>query len=465
MLLAGLGGTWTLWGTDRGAGTDSRPPAAGGRPAGVRQDPVEETAPREIHGRALFTVAAPRFSRGDGSWLDGQWVTRNAYVHTGLSRIDAYSLGERQGRRLWSVPLGGPVCSAGPQVSDHGRVAVVLRARASKNPVCDQLAVVDIDNGRKLWQATLPTIRAQENQPPSVAINGGVVAVGAQHGLVAYPLEGTKPLWRSERLSCGGAVAYGGQALVVRILDSGVLACGRRGERLQKLDPLTGNPVWTYRLPDADTYKVLSNNPVVVATSPVNEYDDGDDELTHVISLDDDGKRQASFELGEASFAPCFNHNPQDCSFVVSDDTLYLPTTRRSQHQPNSILAFDLENGRTRAEYLAQYDHQIVPLRMSGERLIALQAEWTSLRCHCFATSTARETVEVLGIEPAGGKKTVLLRASFTDPDVKDTLAHAETLFRNGRLFLGRNRVDGPQRDRSRGADQLLGAVFGVRPR
>jgi hypothetical protein len=121
-----------------------------------------------------------------------------------------------------------------------------------------------------------------------------------------------------------------------------------------------------------------------------------------------------------------------------------------------------------RKRFAAEAGRHIMPLRMSGDRLLVLQTD---------DGSGPRSVVEVLAIDPATGHRTPMLRAESSDPDVRALMKvgapfDMPAVFEHGRLFLGRDWVAGPGRGRKpvggkhrkpgSPGDRYLGVVFGA---
>lgn len=248
----------------------------------------------KIEAKTVLRVDAPELRVGFNARTPGSWATEQSYVLTEDAAISAYSF-RPGGKRLWTIPLSGEVCVASPHVTTDGLTAVVFEESRPKRPgsriACNQPAVFDIDSGKKLWQVTLPAVTRFDGTP-GMAISGGVVAASWSRRnsrwetrTVAYPITGGKALWsekRNSRKSSQDMDISGGAGLI-----TGVRTYSTRtdhvGREVQKLDPRTGRPEWTYRIPKGyDSFLVASTQPVVLAVSE-NDYDQ-ESEVTHLLS-------------------------------------------------------------------------------------------------------------------------------------------------------------------------------------
>ena len=140
-----------------------------------------------------------------------------------------------------------------------------------------------------------------------------------------------------------------------------------------------------------------------------------------------------------------------------------MPTGRhhKESKRPNSIFEFDLKTGKNKGRLaVAEAAQQIVPLRMSGERLLALQVGYES-----------KAAAKVYRIDPATGEKYPLLTTVVSNPDITGlmdlTSLRSKPLFEHGRLLFSRTECEGPTRPTGgksdvQSGDQLLGVAFGA---
>ncbi|MFJ1968712.1 PQQ-binding-like beta-propeller repeat protein [Streptomyces sp. NPDC087903] len=461
VLLAAVlaGGGWALWGRT----------ADGGSSAGLRET-VERT-PHETAASRLFTLDPPKLKPGWGASTPGSWATGTSYVKTESAAISAYSLPE--GKRLWRIPLDGEVCGATPYVTTEGRTAVVFRSRMRGKTYeevrCDRLLVFDVDDGRTLRHTALPRRGVLSYSDPEVTISGDVVAVNWDSGSMAYPVTGGKALWTQKRARCRDGVRLSGGGALVR-MRAGCAEGSRR--KVSRVDPRTGRPLWTYEVPRKYwTAAVLSTDPVVVAASEGDTDEDHEDTyMTHLLSLDEHGRLRATIPLPEEDCFTLSEWDSRERSYAVTRDTLYLPTLREKLRHDDlgAVVALDLRTGKVRKRFAAEAGRHIIPLRMSGDRLLALQTD---------DGSGPRSVVKVFGIDPATGHRALMLRAESSDQDVRALLevgapSNVPAVFEHGRLFLGRDGVTGPRRGlkpvgskhREPGTpgDRYLGVVFGA---
>ncbi|MEU4657758.1 PQQ-binding-like beta-propeller repeat protein [Streptomyces sp. NPDC023723] len=453
LLVATLGlGCWVLWGDGGPAGTSAH--------KGLRQGGIEDV-PDDATAEQLFTVDAPDLKEGVLATTYGAWATATSYVKTGYGSVTAYD--STGGRRLWELGLPGDVCAATQDVTPEGYTAVVVRDHLGKRGWneggCDRLVVFDIDDGSAVWRTALPKSKTRFREPELV-IGEGVVAVSWYKGSVVYPVTGGKALWSEGAAQCSHEMHLTG--------GGGLVASGRgcaenhAGRVLWKVNPRTGAPEWRYRIPKKYwTWDVLSTDPVTVAVSEGDSgVDHEDTEMTHVLSLDGHGRLRATIGLSEDY--DLYNWDSRERQHVVTEDTLYLPLHGvDSGRHFAAITAFDLTTGEVRRSFSSKGGRRMVPLRMSGDRLLGLQVG------HGGSGTKGKTTARVLGIDPATGHRSLLFAAASSDDDVRDLMSldgvdMCTAVFEHGRLYFGHEAVTGPRRILDTPADRYLAVAFGT---
>ncbi|WP_455359318.1 outer membrane protein assembly factor BamB family protein [Streptomyces sp. SYSU K21746] len=439
LLIAALGGGgWLLWGPDGEAG-GPRPgkaePVAGAGTGGVRE--TVEQQPAHTRGALLYKIGSPRLGKGEVSQSPGTWATERTFAKT----LDREVVGHRadSGKQVWRIPLPGVVCAAARHVTDDGLTAVVFEPGQRQNKQlqpCNQLAVFDVDSGKKVWQKAIPGADDVAYFTAGVAISHGVVAAGWINGSAGFSVDTGKLLWKSNPASeCRDRGFAGGRGLV------SVVACGDSANpllRVQRVDPLTGEPKWTYKAAaGVGAVFVVSTDPVVIAVAA-----GGSDATTEtdLISIDERGTMRAMVPLQDGLYETKCRSLVESCKTpVVSGDTLFLPSrenefTDGPDTASNEIVAFDLRTGKARARFPSKAYRVMQPLRMSGKKLLA------------YREGLGEVPAEVVSIDPATGKQQVLLTAPALE-ELQPVMGrpHAmEIVYEHGRLYFGSPEVFGP---------------------
>lgn len=453
LVLALCAGSWLLWPGPDDSTRENRKPSAG--PASQGRLDIRETVekrPESTTGQMAFRFAVDDMSPGEEYEMPGTWAT-DKVLAKGINRtLVGFRIGEdvTTDDEIWRIPLSGPICGVTQHVTVEGRTAVLHRAQKNEDSLCNQVAFVDIDSGKKLWDREFPTSESVFGQDPtSVTMTRATVAVTWGDGLTAYDMDRGTRLWGNKKSGdgCTYQGAAGGRALLT------LMACSRGKDltyRVRKLAPRTGATRWTHRSADGvKNIKVLSTAPPVIAVGA------GDVDTTHLFSLDDRGKRRATIDLDGGRYeVRCRERSGHatidDCpSTVVSDDQVFL--TSRKADEANWITSFDLKTGKAVRKFDSGHKQLFYPLRMSGGQVLAFREG-----------SDHITPSEVVSLNPQTGKETPYF--SFGLPPEAWTLTSLElsdVVVQNGRIFFSRVRAEGP-RDRDNDTSQVSWLVLGV---
>ncbi|MEV6107750.1 PQQ-binding-like beta-propeller repeat protein [Streptomyces sp. NPDC051940] len=431
LFVAGSG--YTAWQLTDDGDTKTTTAAGGDQPGGA------DAKPKSVAGRELFSVAYPKIS-ASVMGTDGLWATEKTVAKGEPYAVAGYD--SASGKEQWRLPLDGEICGASQHMTEDGKAAVLFQdhkpANKDDHPSCSVVAVIDIAQGKKLWQGS-GTDGDQPLRLDEVTVGGGAVAAGGTSGAIVWKLEGGDPLWQSQSgTECSEDGFGGGRALVA------VVRCGNYSSpqmRVEKLDVNTKQPVWSYRLPNGTQYaQLLSTDPVVVGLTLGDHSGTSD-----LLSLDDQGRLRARISLGtvagggdSAKYDPnCEATEIEPCRTVAVDGSyVYLASQEHSSgsadgRSTNEIVAFDLGTGKEVRKFDAGEGRTVAPLRMAGSKLLV------------YLEPTYKEPGRVLAIDPATGKQDAWLRLPASQSEIdaqlspdRDTFAYA-----HGRIYMGLNTV------------------------
>ncbi|MGW3986815.1 outer membrane protein assembly factor BamB family protein [Streptomyces sp. NPDC004830] len=418
----------------------------------------EEKAPADPTAKVLFQVPAPEVKNDSTVVVSGSWLTDKAYVKSGIAKIVGYD--RDKGTELWTVPLPGPVCQASRHATDDGKTAILYQpampTKAQPSHGCSQIALIDLDGGKKLWTKTVDT----GGDPISfnnVTISGQTVAVGSTSGGAAFDTSG-KLLWSPKTSdSCYDAGYGGGERLVA------VRKCGSYGARqlhIQTIDPKSGKVVSEYKMAEDIEYaSVVSTDPLVVAADVGDSAGDGSG-ISDFFSIDNKtGKLRTRIAApGEQFAARCegITRIEYCTGIAVGPNRLYLPTEEHDgtgkYSQTNEIVAFDLTTGKQTGQRAdAGEGYTISPLRMDGGNVIA------------YKRPPYDKGGQVVSIDGGSFKQTKLLENPATEQvrDVESRMSpdYSEYLYADGHLFM--SRVYASKRSTS-GNEEYLAVGFGT---
>ncbi|MER7406593.1 PQQ-binding-like beta-propeller repeat protein [Streptomyces sp. NPDC000070] len=457
------GGVWYASSKDDGKKDDTA--TSGGGTGGTDDDNGgtssggKEKAPADPGARVLFQVPMPEVRNDSTVVVSGSWLTDKTYAKSGVAEIVGYD--RDKGDKQWTIPLDGPVCQASRRVTDDNKTAILYQpampTKADPSHGCSQIAVIDLDAGKKLWTKTVKTGDQLINFD-NVTISGATVAVGSSSGGAAFDVSG-KVLWSPKPTdSCYDAGYGGGEKLVA------VRKCGTYGQRqlhIQTIDPKSGKVISEYKMTQGIEYaSVVSTSPLVVAADVGNSAGDGSG-ISDFFSIDNKtGKLRTRISApGEQFAARCEGVTRiEHCAMLaVGNDRLYLPTERHDgtgeYSQTNEIVAFNLATGEQTGQRADAGDgYTITPLRMDGGNLIA------------YKRPPHDKGGQVVSIDGGSFKQTKLLENPATD-SVRDVEAgmspeYSEVLYGDGHLFM--SKVYASKRSSSRSEKEYLAIGFGT---
>jgi hypothetical protein len=197
--------------------------------------------------------------------------------------------------------------------------------------------------------------------------------------------------------------------------------------------------VWTYAVAKNVTdVRLVSSDPAVLAVAA------GDVEITDVLSLDEHGRYLATIRVQKGKYvAECVDDvdylNVENCpTIVVGDGQVFLMSEEQGDliNNANWIVGFDLRTGKTVKKFDSGRDALLYPLRMSGDRLLALRE-----------SSDHISPMALMSLDPESGKVTPYLY--FDLPSEGWTLT-SQTLsdirVEDGRVFFGSKTASGPEK-------------------
>ncbi|GGS65969.1 outer membrane protein assembly factor BamB family protein [Streptomyces violaceus] len=456
------GGVWYSSSKDDGKKDDTA--SSGGATGGTDDNNGgttsggKEKAPSDPSAKVLFQVPAPEVKNDSTVVVSGSWLTDKTYAKSGIAKIVGYDRDE--GGKQWTIPLEGPVCQASRHVTEDNKTAILYQpampTKADPSHGCSQVALIDLDAGKKLWTKTAKT-GDQLISFDNVTVSGKTVAVGSSSGGAAFDVSG-KLLWSPKPSdSCYDAGYGGGEKLVA------VRKCGSYEQRqlhIQTIDPKSGKVISEYKMAEGIEYaSIVSTNPLVVAADVGDSAGDGSG-ISDFFSIDSKtGKLRTRISApGEQFAARCEGVTRIEyCNqLAVGGDRLYIPTEEHDgtgeYSQTNEIVAFDLATGKQTGQRADAGDgYTISPLRMDGGNLIA------------YKRPPYDKGGQIVSIDGGSFKQTKLLEnpASEQVRDVETSMSpdYSEFLYAEGHLYM--SKVYASKRSSS-GDKEYLAVGFGT---
>ncbi|MFI2642894.1 PQQ-binding-like beta-propeller repeat protein [Streptomyces sp. NPDC018610] len=416
----------------------------------------KEKAPADPSAKALFQVPLTKVTQQ--VTVTGSWVTDKVYAKPGVAEIVGYD--PAKGTKLWTVKLPGPVCESTPHITSDHKTAILyepaMPTKAKPSHGCSQIAVIDLDAGKKLWTRTVKSgdeVISLDN----VTLSGTTVAVGSTNGGAAFDLTDGKVLWSPKPDDTCYDAGYGGGDKLVAVRK-----CGQYGSRqlhIQTIDPKSGKVLSEYKMDTGIEYaSVISTDPLLVGAD-VGDAGKGQG-VSDLFSIDDKtGALRTRISIPPDRFgAKCDGITRiEDCTgVVVGNGRVYLATAQHdmggdSIGQTNEVVAFDLGTGKQTGQRAdAGDDYTITPLRMDGGDIVA------------YKEPPYNKGGQVVGIDGTTFKQTVLLETSASD-SVRDVVTsfpvyYGETRYQDGRLYLSQRYIS----EWSSSGQRYLAMAFGV---
>jgi hypothetical protein len=385
-----------------------------------------------------FQVPSPKVT--DVTVVKGSWVTGSTYVKTGIHQIVGYDLAK--GTQLWTIPLPGQLCAASAHVSKDNTTPIVFeaakRTAAVKFQPCTEVGAIDLTAGKLLWSKSVKSSSSGDEKVrfSEVTLGAKTVAAGGTDGGAAFDLATGAVRWKPEATAdnCYDMGYGGGEGLVA------ARKCGSFDDpqvSIQNLNPRTGAPVSSYKMPPGVEYvHVVSTRPLVVAADVGDTAGDGSG-ISDFFSIDEKtGALRAKIAApGDTYASKCGSTEVESCiKLAVGNDRLYLPTEEHEGGaepggRTNEIVSFDLATGKATADRADAGDrYTMSPLRMDGGNVIA------------YKRPPYDKGGQIVSIDAGTFKQTLLMEnpsaEAVRDLETGFTPDYSEILYTGGRMFV-----------------------------
>ena len=385
--------------------------------------------PASTEGEELFKIDSPKLSGEDSKYALGGWATDEVFAK---GTIDAVvGMDAASGDKKWDLALDGEICAASKHMTESGKTAVITQETKSTKAACNQLAVFDVNSGKKEWQEKMPAADDATTLGMNLTIAEDVVAAKWIGGSVAYKISGGSPLWRSKGSNeCRDDGFAGGKELMA------VVECGDYSDpkiKVQKLDPKTGKSTWEFEAPDGvESARVISTRPRRPRRRRGHEHRHGRD----------DRRRRREAQVQDLAGRPQVRPRMQHRHRVLR---------HRGRRQEVRLHALGPAPGRDHVRRTRSWPSTSRPASPSGSRTPATAAPsspsaWTA---RSSSRTRSRPTTRAARSWPstptAQGKQEVYLRNPDDSAQVENDLGSISLrdgpLYVNGRLFLQRSLV------------------------
>ncbi|WP_308408579.1 PQQ-binding-like beta-propeller repeat protein [Streptomyces sp. AC627_RSS907] len=456
VVAAALGtGGWLLWGGGgENAASSDGPGASDGRgPRDVRET-VEEQ-PASTVGEMAFRFSVDDMNPGERVEMPGMWATDRILAKGINKTLVGMRIGTdvAPGEEEWRLGLDGPICGYTRHVTGDHRTAVLFRANdREEDAFCNQVAFVDLDDGRLVWEDRFPysvagpdagfATGSDSQDRPSVTLTHDTVAVTWGGGTIGYDMEKGASRWTTAATApCQDMGAAGGRGLLIR------QKCWSTDEsvpddswqhvtyKVRKVDPATGRTLWTYSAAKGiRDLNVPSTEPALIAVAG------GDSEITDLLSLDDKGRDRATISLRNGAYvADCAYTDYlviDDCpTIAVGAGQVFIRSKDQLEKQvSNWIIGFDLATGNTTKKFDSGPGSLLQPLRMSGDQLLALRLSNDHISPNALVS-----------LDPGTDEETPYFYFGLPGEAQTMTLTDEnDIVVQDGRLFFGVKAANGP---------------------
>ncbi|GAA2589860.1 MULTISPECIES: outer membrane protein assembly factor BamB family protein [Streptomyces] len=439
------GGVWYAGSSDDG-GKDDTATSSGGKGGGGGTEEKggdggtsaggTEKTPSDPASKVLFQVPMPAVSKDNSTVVvSGSWLTDKVYAKSGIAEVVGYD--PAKGTKKWTIKLDGPVCATTRHVTDDNKTAIIYQpampTKAERSHGCSQIAVLDLDAGKKIWTKTAG------DQPISfdnITISADTVAVGSSDGGVAFAVADGATRWSPKATDTCYDAGYGGGEKLVAVRKCGTYKA--RELHIQTIDPTNGKVISEYKMAKGIEYAgIVSTNPLVVSADIGDSAGDGSG-ISDFFSIDNKtGKLLTRISApGEQFAASCDNiTKTEECSgLAVGDNRLYIPTEEhesggKTSTRVNEVVAFDLTTGKQTGQRAdSGDDYTITPLRMDGGNVIA------------YKRPPYDKGGQIVSIDGGSFKQTTLLENPATEAvrDVESSMSpeYAELIYSQGHLYM-----------------------------
>lgn len=365
----------------------------------------------------------------DGGMLQPTvWATGPILAITRAREVTGYDAAT--GERRWSAPLPGRTCGASARPS--GGLVAVQFGRGEHG--CERIAVIDLRDGRKVWERP---ITGERHARAQVVAAVGAVVVNWLHGTAAFGLEDGRPLWHVG--GAGSGCRFDGFAAGPALVAARTCREGRdQTSAVHGIDPRTGRPLWTHDvLPGHGIGPLLSSSPAVVGFRPGRQGD----RVSRIVVLDESGTAVSDFEIGGPLECSLDLDDPARCEHVVvSRDALYVASGAWPDEDGTfpPIRAYDLATGRVLWSTENPDGNHLFPIAMDGDRLIAAQPGVAGFKGR-------GRPPRLVSVDPSSGETTIMwdLDRAADFPLRSGSYRH----YAQGRLFLTKTLVKTGQDD------------------
>ncbi|QGV80197.1 PQQ-binding-like beta-propeller repeat protein [Streptomyces ficellus] len=367
----------------------------------------------------------------NGADVYGPWVVGDTVVKAMYKSVVGYSAAD--GKKKWEVPVATEVCTAPVAPAGNGTIVIGVNDKTGEKADCNVLQQIDLKTGKAGWKKPVPKgtgFFALSDM--TLAISGSTVTAAGTGNAYGFSLTDGKQLFGGSAADCQ-PFAYAGGPKLIAAAQCRTGDYKKTQHQVSEVDPATGKPKWTYKLPpNWEVTKVFSVSPLVIST------EEPDKKTWSIVALTDAGKPRSTLDGGKDKFNPkcgggfvVFGENLQGCTGVAADANTFYMSTEPTQltNGTNDVVAFDLNTGKPKWRAAAGPQRTMTPLRMEGGNvLMYMEGSWD--RGGGVAT-----------LAPTGGSPKVLLQHPASTAQIERDFYSPKYAYADGRFFIASGRV------------------------
>ncbi|MBM7441419.1 PQQ-binding-like beta-propeller repeat protein [Streptomyces sp. HB132] len=373
---------------------------------------------------------------GQALTVFGPWQSGDVVAHAVRRTVSGYSA--QDGRKVWSLKVSADICAAPTLPTGDGKIVIAFEEHTEDGADCSVLRMIDLRTGRAGWTKTLPAGGFREiRRDVAMSVNGDTVTYARAGRVLAYDVGDGKEVFGMPTGPCRPYAFTSGPRMIAAT-SCAPLGDDRADQRIQEVDPLTGEARWTYDVGAGWTVdQVYSTDPLVVSVQKGDAW--------KAVALRADGTLRAEIDLGtrdvDFGFADyevrCGGYqmvtsNKDDCAGVAADsDTFYVSTKR--QHAEfdidNKLVAFDLDTGEQKWTVAAPLGRRVEPLGTEDGQVLV------------YVAPTKKQGGEIATAPAAGGDLRTVLAHPASTAAIEDGFAGGKIDYANGRSLVTRSVV------------------------
>lgn len=362
-----------------------------------------------------------------GPWFAGDTVVK-AMFHT----VSGYSVTD--GTLKWSLRLPTNACAAPSQPTADGKIVLGIRHSTSGDSECNALQMIDLRTGKAGWHKSYVRKGLWDGLSDlAMAINGDTVTVGRTSRTDAYRVSDGKVLFGELPGNCQ-PFGFASGDVAIAAASCQTAADDHKEHQVQRIDPVTGKRLWTYKVKKGwQVAQIYSADPVVISLKQPDKWG--------ILVLNANGTYRTQLAGGPGNYAPegdtdviSEGGNLDNGIGVAADaNTFYMSTQAVDLKvgDGNKVVAFDLSTGKHKWTAASPAKQSLTPMRTEGGKLLM------------YLGAAKNKGGGIASLPPGGGTPDMVLRHPASGAVTERGFTLARFDYVDGRSFLTPTRLSG----------------------